>query len=185
MICTIKNLVGKIAKFIDLVRFVPNLFSIFAQNYSVHITFDIDQKLFCSLVKHYSKTYDLPPLAGKIYAYLLFDVARDGLTFDDMVDIFSASKSSVSTSLNLLLSNKLVSDINKLDERKRYFVINEDFVKIRMKEIADRLSEEVKIVTELQKFYTGKSEVILGKSEAYKNVLKKNIENIEESLSKF
>ncbi len=54
-----------------------------------------------------------------------------------------------------------------------------------MKEIADRLSEEVKIVTELQKFYTGKSEVILGKSEAYKNVLKKNIENIEESLSKF
>ena len=136
------------------------------------------------MTRLYGKTFNLPPLAAKIYAYLIFDFEREGLTFDDLVEIFSASKSSISTSLNLLLSNNLLQEINKLEKRKRYFAINEDFVKIRFNEILDRLKEEIKIIDALENFNINKSEAMMKRSEIHKNMLEKSIHNIENSLNK-
>ena len=136
------------------------------------------------MARLYGKTFNLPPLAAKIYAYLIFDFEREGLTFDDLVEIFSASKSSISTSLNLLLSNNLLQEINKLEKRKRYFAINEDFVKIRFNEILDRLKEEIKIIDALENFNINKSEAMMKRSEIHKNMLEKSIHNIENSLNK-
>jgi len=136
------------------------------------------------MARLYGKTFNLPPLAAKIYAYLIFDFERKGLTFDDLVEIFSASKSSVSTNLNLLLNNNLIQDLNKLDERKRYFTANENFVKIRFQEISERLKEEIRIINSLENFRKTKSEDEIKKSKIYKDLLNSNIENIEKSLSK-
>lgn len=136
------------------------------------------------MARLYGKTFNLPPLAAKIYAYLIFDFERKGLTFDDLVEIFSASKSSVSTNLNLLLNNNLIQDLNKLDERKRYFTANENFVKIRFQEISERLKEEIRIINSLENFRKSKSEDEIKKSKIYKDLLNSNIENIEKSLSK-
>ena len=136
------------------------------------------------MTRLYGKTFNLPPLDAKIYAYLIFDFEREGLTFDDLVEIFSASKSSISTSLNLLLSNNLLQEINKLEKRKRYFAINEDFVKIRFNEILDRLKEEIKIIDALENFNINKSEAMMKRSEIHKNMLEKSIHNIENSLNK-
>jgi len=136
------------------------------------------------MARLYGKTFNLPPLAAKIYAYLVFDFERKGLTFDDLVEIFSASKSSISTNLNLLLNNNLIQDLNKLDERKRYFTINENFVKIRFQEISERLKEEVRIINSIENLYKNQSEEQKRKSKIYKDLLNNNIENIEKSLSK-
>lgn len=136
------------------------------------------------MVRLYSKTFNLPPLASKIYAYLIFDFDRQGLTFDDLVEALSASKSSVSTNLNLLLSNNLVQDINKLEERKRYFAVNDNFIKIRFSEIVDRLKEEIKIINALNRFNKNQSESAKERINIYKDLLEKNIDNIEKSLSK-
>lgn len=136
------------------------------------------------MVRLYSKTFDLPPLAAKIYAYLIFDFDRHGLAFDDLVEALSASKSSVSTNLNLLLSNNLVQDINKLEERKRYFVVNDNFIKLRFGEIVSRLKEELNIVKALDRFNENRSNSVKERNKIYQDLLEKNIDNIEQSLSK-
>lgn len=137
------------------------------------------------MVRLYGKTFNLPPLAAKIYGYLIFDFKREGLSFDEIVSIFSASKSSVSTSLCLLLSNNLIIDFNKVNDRKRYFSMNENFMKLRFVEIVDRLKEEIDIIEGLEEFDKKKSDQLNVRSQAYKSLLRKNIKNIEESLSKF
>ena len=137
------------------------------------------------MVRLYGKTFNLPPLAAKIYGYLIFDFNREGLTFDEIVEIFGASKSSVSTSLSLLLSHSLIIDFNKVNDRKRYFSLNENFMKLRFAEIVDRLKEEMDIIEGLERFDKEKSEKLSLRSQTYKKLLKSNIKNIEESLSKF
>jgi len=144
----------------------------------------IDEKIFCNITRLYGNTFNLPPLAAKIYAYLIFDFEREGLSFDELVEVFGVSKSSVSTNLNLLISNKLITDFNKLDERKRFFRINEDFIKIRFSQILERLKEEIKIIEQLEKFNPIQSENAKNRSKTHKSLLEKNISNIEESLSK-
>ena len=87
---------------------------------------EIDQELFCEMMKFYGETLNLPPLSAKIYAYLIFDFERKGICFEEFVEVFSASKSSVSSNLNLLLNADLIIDFTKINERKRFFKINEN-----------------------------------------------------------
>lgn len=65
----------------------------------------------------------LPPLAARIMALLL--VAEPPYcTFDDILENLQSSKSSVSTSLNLLLREGIVDYITFPGDRKRYFQVN-------------------------------------------------------------
>ncbi len=83
---------------------------------------EIDEKIFQDAVKFCSTMFNLPPLASKIYSYLIFDFEKVGITFDEFVEVFAASKSSVSTNIKLLLNAQLIIDVNKIDERRRYFI---------------------------------------------------------------
>ena len=150
----------------------------------MHTTLNIDRNIFCSMTRLYSQIFNLPPLAAKIYSYLIFDFDRKGLTFDDLVEIFSASKSSISTNINLLLANELIIDVSKLDERKRYFTINNDYVKLRFNEILDKLKEEQNILLSLESFNRKVSDEAKIRMDVHKELLEKNIKNIEDSLSK-
>lgn len=144
---------------------------------------EIEEKTFCRMVKFYGKAHNLPPLASKIYAYLCFDFERQGLTFDELVDVFGVSKSSVSTNLNLLIKSKLVTDVARLDERKRYFQLNNDFIKIRFNDIVERLKEELSIIESLEEVREGHLFLNKDKGEIYKQLLRRNITNIKESLT--
>ncbi len=146
----------------------------------------IEAEIYQELIDFYGGIFSLPPLSAKIYAYLIFDFDKKGHTFDELVDTFCASKSSVSSSVNFLLNANLIKTINKIDERKRYFIINEDFVKIRFEEIVNRMKREIKILDQLNKYREQEKENI-NQSERYKiykSLLEKNIENIENTLSK-
>ena len=146
----------------------------------------IDAEIYQELIDFYGGIFSLPPLSAKIYAYLIFDFDKKGHTFDDLVETFCASKSSVSSSVNFLLNANLIKTINKIDERKRYFIINEDFVKIRFEEIVNRMKREIKILDQLNKYREQEKENI-NQSERYKiykSLLEKNIENIENTLKK-
>lgn len=64
-----------------------------------------------------------PPLAARVMALLL--VAEPPYcTFDDILENLQSSKSSISTSLNLLLREGIVDYITFPGDRKRYFQIN-------------------------------------------------------------
>lgn len=143
---------------------------------------EIDKEIFREMVKFYGEAFHLPPLAAKIYAYLIFDFERKGICFDEFVEIFSASKSSVSASLNLLLNVNIIKDFNKIDERKRFFVMNEMYMKIRFEEIIEKMEREVLILENLKKFRNTKCPIAHQKFETYMNLFNKNINNIKETL---
>jgi DNA-binding transcriptional regulator GbsR (MarR family) len=145
---------------------------------------EIDEKIYQDAVKFYSTMFNLPPLASKIYSYLIFDFEKVGITFDEFVEVFSASKSSVSTSITLLLNSQLIVDVNKMDERKRYFFANEDYKKIRFEKIVQKMQDEIKLLDDLNQFRKVKDEDYDQKIEVYKYLLNKNIVNIQESLNK-
>ncbi|KPH14246.1 MULTISPECIES: hypothetical protein [Chryseobacterium] len=150
----------------------------------MHKSIEIDEKIFQDAVKFYGTVFNLPPLASKIYAYLLFDYDKVGITFDEFVEVLSASKSSVSTSISLLLSSQLIIDHNKMDERKRYFFINDEYKKIRFEKIVQKMKDELKLLDDLNNFKKVQDEGYNEKIEAYKALLDKNIINIQESLNK-
>jgi len=144
----------------------------------------IDEKLFCKITKLYGRTFNLPPLAVKIYAYLKFDFKNEGLSFDEIVETFAVSKSSASTSINLLLSNNLITESNKLNERKRYFTINNDFVKQHFEFIRDKLSDELEIMDGLEAFNTEeKNPEDDRKTKMHTRLLRHHIKTIQEYLN--
>ncbi len=152
----------------------------------MHKRIEIDKKIFQEAVKFYGAVFSIPPLASKIYAYLLFDYDKVGITFDEFVEAFRVSKSSVSTSIALLLNGELIVDHNKMDERKRYFFINDGYKKLRFEKIVQKMKDELKLLDDLDHF---KKKNVNDNSndekmEAYKALLNKNIINIQESLNK-
>ena len=150
----------------------------------MHKSIEIDEKIFQDAVKFYGTVFNLPPLASKIYAYLLFDYNKVGITFDEFVEVFSASKSSVSTSISLLLNSELIVDHNKMDERKRYFFTNDEYKRIRFEKIVQKMQDELKLLDDLDQFKKNHDDGHNERMEAYKALLNKNIINIQESLNK-
>ena len=51
---------------------------------------------------HFEQLYNIPPLAARILGTLIIDGCKSGLTFEELVEKMQASKSSISTNLNLL-----------------------------------------------------------------------------------
>ena len=145
---------------------------------------EIDEKIFQDAVKFCSTMFNLPPLASKIYSYLIFDFEKVGITFDEFDEVFSASKSSVSTNITLLLNAQLINDVNKIAERKRYFFTNNDYKKIRFEKIVQKMQDELKLIDDISKFRKIKDKNYDDKMEIYKSLLNKNIKNIQESLNK-
>ncbi len=69
---------------------------------------------------HMENEYSLAPLPARIFANLVI-TDEDGLTFEDCLTKRGASKSSISTSLNLLLQLGMITYFTKSGDRKRYF----------------------------------------------------------------
>ncbi|UVD78246.1 MULTISPECIES: transcriptional regulator [Myroides] len=84
----------------------------------------------------------------------MFNNNRDGVTFDELVEKLNASKSSVSNSLNLLISNNQIEHFNKIDERKRFFRLNPNFMTTRLQLIRDLLEREHNLSLRLENFVT-------------------------------
>nr|WP_315028015.1 transcriptional regulator [uncultured Chryseobacterium sp.] len=150
----------------------------------MHQSIEIDEKIFQDAVKFYGTVFSLPPLASKIYSYLLFDYEKVGITFDEFVEVLSASKSSVSTNISLLLNAELIVDHNKMDERKRYFFINDEYKKIRFEKIVRKMKDELKLLDDLNNFKKNNDDGYNERIDNYKALLNKNIQNIQESLNK-
>lgn len=89
---------------------------------------DWDLDLFESFCVHLEKTYQFPPLAAKILAYMVLYSDINGFSFENLLEIFKVSKSSLSTSINLLLSINQLEYIHKIDSRKRFFRLNFNYL---------------------------------------------------------
>jgi len=70
---------------------------------------------------HFEQLYNIPPLAARIIGTLIIDGCKTGLTFDELVEKMQASKSSISTNLNLLQKMDKIFYFTKVGDRKKYF----------------------------------------------------------------
>lgn len=95
--------------------------------------------------------HNLTPLAARIYAVLLL-TSNEGYTFEELMGITQASKSSVSTNLTLLISLKFVNYYTKTGNRKRYFKSNGSYVKNMFQERIESVSKELLIADKVNTF---------------------------------
>ncbi len=148
------------------------------------MAFQSDEALFNDFAEFFAKDFGIPPLSARIAAYLQFDFDRDGLSFDELVRIFGVSKSSVSTALQHLVEIGLLNVIQKDGHRKRYFILNPDYAKIRLDGIVQRLRRELALCDRLQAYQSDVPAPVAKKYQIYTQLLNSNIETISESLTR-
>lgn len=149
------------------------------------------QQLIEELGVHFESEYSLPPLAARIFANLVI-TEEDGLTFEDCLVKRCASKSSVSTSLNLLLQMDFIKYFTKSGDRKRYFKIaNKDALFIsKLNAVLKRLEKESEMMEKVanynkeynpQKHEANKTrkEIYMKCVEETKTIYRKTIEDLK------
>ncbi|MFV0174179.1 transcriptional regulator [Empedobacter falsenii] len=99
--------------------------------------------LFCSFSAFLEKTYKFPPLTAKLQAYMVLESTEEGFTFEELLEVFNVSKSSLSNSINYLLSMKHIEYINKINSRKRYFRLNFNYLTEKLDFLYDMISQDI------------------------------------------
>jgi len=124
--------------------------------------------------------FGLTPMQGRIVAYFTISDPPEK-TFEELVQFFVASKSSISNSLNWLLQNKIIDYKTFASDRKRYFFITDSFFYVYFKKVLENVKElktyTYKAVTMRSPEYPGASEKILRWIENA-NVFEESLENI-------
>ncbi len=148
----------------------------------------MNTELIEELAAHHMEASNLPPLASKIFAFLLVNYSKEGHNFDELVEMFNVSKSSVSNSLNLLLQYEFIIQSNKIGERKRRYKITPQYLSIRLKKIRKDLIREkflsVKLVNFHEKEIPNRDPAESQKAEIYLNHLDTAIHNLGRTIEK-
>jgi DNA-binding transcriptional regulator GbsR (MarR family) len=84
--------------------------------------------------------FGLTPMQGRIVAYFTISDSPEK-TFDELIQYFKASKSSVSNSLSYLIQNKIMDYKTYSTDRKRYFFITDSFFKIYFEKVVENVRE--------------------------------------------
>ncbi len=145
------------------------------------------EKLVEEIGVYFEKEQQLSPLAARIFALLML-CSGSGHTFDELVEYTNASKSSVSTSIQLLLNKGSVEYFTKPGERKRFFRLSKTYVEINLKDYQKRIEEELKMLEKVnafnQQYNTPKYKSHKEFGEIYKRYLQVNYENLESIIHK-
>ena len=93
---------------------------------------EVERNLLTEELGVYFETHDgLSPLSARIFSLLVLS-DNEGVTFDGFVERLEASKSSISTKLQLLQSSGRITYCTKPGDRKRYFKIAPDNLLLRL-----------------------------------------------------
>ena len=82
----------------------------------------------------------------------MLDTGQEGVTFDELVETFNASKSSVSNSLHYLSQLKYIDHNSKIDSRKRYYKLSPGSLILRLQQIFEMLESEKLLSIKLKKY---------------------------------
>ncbi len=149
---------------------------------------EIKTELIEELAAHHAEASKLPPLTAKIFAYILVNCNKEGYTFDELVETFHVSKSSVSNSLNLLVQYDFIGQYNKIGERKRRYKITPQHLTMRLKKIRNSLTQEKFLSEKLQRYKFSKiknpNPLDLEKGKIYVNHLESSIQNLTNTIEK-
>lgn len=145
----------------------------------------LELDLYKELTEHYEVYYKLQPLTAKIYALLVFNNCQAGLTFDQLLDVFQSSKSSISHSLHTLTDMHFIEQIKKDNQRKRFFRANQQLFLMRLKEVQERLKREREIHSKLYAYRKSTNDDLFDKKkvELYLEHLADVTESIQSTIT--
>lgn len=136
---------------------------------------------------HIEQEGQLSPLAARIYALLML-CPQVGHCFDELVELSKSSKSSVSTSLNLLLSKGSIEYFTKPGERKRFFRLSRSYLKINLASNKERISKELQLIEKMENFNSRYNQEKYHTHKAfgrlYKDYLQLHYANLENTINK-
>jgi len=94
---------------------------------------------------------NLPPIAARIFASLVIN-KENGTTFDELVVFLAASKSTISTNIQLLLNRGMLTFYTKPGDRKKYYILSPESLLSRVEEEIIQYRTEYQIVKEITEF---------------------------------
>lgn len=100
---------------------------------------------------HLEDSHKLTPLASRIYAIMILS-SDEGFSFEEIMTITQASKSSVSANISLLVQLNYVEFYTKTGDRKRYFRGTNNYLKLTLQEYLTTIDKELKLVKKINKF---------------------------------
>jgi DNA-binding transcriptional regulator GbsR (MarR family) len=122
----------------------------------------------------------MPPLASKIYSILILS---EYLSFNEVLTLTKASKSSVSNQINFLINEGRVEFIYKDNKRKRYFKTKEDYLKKTLEIHQKKIQKETDILSKIIDYNKNRGfdgELV----SIFKNHLLNEKENLEQTIYK-
>jgi len=145
------------------------------------------ETLIEELSLHFEELHQLPPLASKIYSVILLN-GMHGFTFEELLEIVSASKSSVSTNINLLIDKEMIEYTHREGDRKRYFRKKPNQFKCRLHKYSSLLSKDIELFDKcLVYLQTNQQEHLSSCKEqmdVYREFLVKNQQLMQETILK-
>ncbi|MET3732602.1 GbsR/MarR family transcriptional regulator [Moheibacter stercoris] len=145
-------------------------------------------ELFEELAAHYKEVYKLPPLAAKVYSFFLVETSSKEYSFDELVEKFQVSKSSMSSTLHLLSQYDFVSQLNKLGDRKTYYKITPQHLTIRLNRIKRNLEQEILLTDKLIQFHKKESpnfnQLSVDKVKIYTQHLQTSVKGLATTIEK-
>ncbi|WP_040279734.1 GbsR/MarR family transcriptional regulator [Psychroserpens damuponensis] len=115
---------------------------------------------------HLEKREQLAPVAARILAYIIL-TGKKGTTFEEMVTVLCASKSTISTHLNHLQDLNKIQYFTKTGDRKKYFVINKDSVLHHINEMIKEWEEVANLHKEMKAYKETINEHIIDEDEKF------------------
>lgn len=147
-------------------------------------------ELINNFSSYFEEIYKFPPLTSKIYSFLILDINKEGTTFDELVEVFNASKSSVSNSLSFLSQLNYVEHFTKINCRKRFYKVTPESMLVRLKKVSNVLQQEKLLIIKYRDYLSkqdesNEKEIKILKSEIYIKHLKGSIEKLVETIKEF
>lgn len=131
---------------------------------------------------HFETYYNLPPCGSRILGVLILNCRKRGMTFDELVESVNASKSTISTNINLLLKLGKINYYTMLGDRKKYF---------RSSHPCERIQNHLKFIDSEKKMiqrvknYEENYPIIYGKDDEYQVNVICSIDTYMKYLIKF
>lgn len=100
---------------------------------------------------HIKRSHNLPPIAARILVALMIHGSK-GLSFEQLVELIQASKSTISNNINTLINMERVTYYTKSGDRKRYFKLDVNIFKKHIDKVIKNNEVEIEMIDFMSAF---------------------------------
>lgn len=99
----------------------------------------------------FERVHELSPVSARILSKIVL-AGKHGVTFEELVQNLCASKSTVSTQLNLLQELNKIEYYTKPGDRKKYFITNKNMLQNQIDKMLLNFEQEKQLHLEIKQY---------------------------------